>query len=112
MVWACCLQYLAFVLMNALFLPCLALAQEEGQPAWLPGYSHVSCMPLGRHLVRYHLLCMMPSVIKGTDNGLWFWQNVMLLCPGWLEDYVDWMIDNGKRTSVDIAPFLALFGKQ
>ena len=110
-IWACCLQDLAFVLIQALFQPCLMSAQEEGQPAELPGYPHVGFMPLGRHLTRYHLLSMMPSVIKGTDSGLWFWQNAMPLCPGWLEDYIDWMVDKGNGATIDIGPYLAVFGK-
>ena len=112
MSWARCLQHLELVLTQALFLPCLMSAQEEGQPAELPGYPHVAHMPSGRHLVRHHLLSIMPSVLKGTRSGLWFWQHAMPHCPGWLEDYVEWMIDSGKRTSLNIAPYLALFGKQ
>ena len=77
-----------------------------------PCSSRVGFAQLNVHQVRYNLLSMIPSLIKGSSDSSWFWSNAMPHCPDWLGGYVDWMIDAGKSSTLDIGPYLAIFGEQ
>lgn len=110
--YSCCLQDLAPVMMKALFLPCFDSAQEAPESAEQPGLSRVGTTPLNVHRVRYKLLSMIPSLVKGSSDSSWFWRNAMPHCSDWLGGYVDWMIDAQKRSTLDIGPYLAISGEQ
>ena len=108
----CCLQGLAPLMMKALFLPCFNSAQETPESAEQPGLSRVGTTPLNVHRVRYKLLSIIPSLVKSSSDSSWFWSNATPHCSDWLGGYVDWMIDAGKRSTLDIGPYLGIFGEQ
>ena len=106
------LQELAFVLTDALLLPCIHPTNEASQVSSDDcSHSRVGLEVVDKRLVHYDLLSRCPACVKNGGSCLYFRERAMPHFCQWLRQHVDWTLSLELASRLNIVPYLAVLSR-